>query len=67
MEDALLHKMIGHLKQELREIQFATHALESLAAGKPRRGRPPKIVAEFSQIMRAAGKRPRSKPGASQD
>lgn len=42
MDDKTLRKMIEQLHRELREIRYAQWALESVAAGKPRRGRPPK-------------------------
>ena len=46
MDAARLRGIIDELRKELRDIQYAMHVLESLAAGKPRRGRPPKIVTE---------------------
>ena len=45
MEEALLRRMIQALRQDLKEISYAIWALESVATGKPRRGRPPKFVA----------------------
>lgn len=61
MEATAIRKMIDQLRRELVEIQFAIHALETLAAGKRRRGRPPK----FAQPKPAAGrKKPKPKPPA---
>jgi hypothetical protein len=42
VDEKTLRKMIEQLHRELREIRYALWALESVAAGKPRRGRPPK-------------------------
>ena len=58
MESAALRKMIDQLRQEWREINYAIHALEALAAGKPRRGRPPKLTLEPAE----KGPRPVRKP-----
>lgn len=60
MEQNALHKMIEQLRKELVEMQYAIHALEALASGKPRRGRPPKLVAD----RLAASKRRKSKSAA---
>jgi hypothetical protein len=46
VEQSAIRKMIDQLRKELVEIQYAIHALEALASGKPRRGRPPKFVTE---------------------
>ena len=47
MEETLLRRAIQGLQHDLKEIRYAIWALESVASGKPRRGRPPKFVAEF--------------------
>ncbi len=58
MEQTALHTMIEQLRKELVEMQYAIHALEALASGKPRRGRPPKLVADW---LASVGKGRRSR------
>jgi len=56
------------LQQEQLEIDNAIRALEFLATGKPRRGRPPKGLAALVQPGRKGkrkGKTSRTAPGAS--
>jgi len=59
VEQSALYKMIEQLRKELVEMQYAIHALEALASGKPRRGRPPKLLADR---LAPATKRRKSKP-----
>lgn len=61
MKQTVIRKMIDQLQKEMVEIQYAIQALEALAAGKPRRGRPPKFLGDRPA---AAPKRrkPRSEP-----
>jgi len=61
VEQIALNKMIEQLRKELGEMQYAIHALEALASGKPRRGRPPKILADR---LAPAAKRRKSKTAA---
>ena len=42
LDQATLRKLIEQLRQEQQEITYALWALEAVASGKPRRGRPPK-------------------------
>jgi len=44
MDNGVLRRMIEQLRGELVEIHKAIGALETLATGKRRRGRPPKIL-----------------------
>ena len=48
----------GH---DLKEIRYAIWALESVAIGKPRRGRPPKFLGDFPSLPgpKKRGRKPR--------
>ena len=46
VDERTLRAIIDQLRRELEEVRYALWALESVAAGRPRRGRPPKWVAE---------------------
>ena len=52
MDQALLKKMINHLRQELREVVHAIWALQAVARGKPVRGRPPGQIGGRHRIER---------------
>lgn len=47
MSDDFIYRAIKHLREELRRVDYVIQSLESIAEGKPRRGRPPKFVTEF--------------------
>lgn len=46
MEQSVIRQSIEQLRAEILEIQYAIHALETLATGKRKRGRPPKFLTE---------------------
>jgi len=50
VEQSVLRKLIDQLRRELAEIDYTIRALEALASGKRRRGRPPKFVAESRSL-----------------
>ena len=52
MPDSPIHRAIVELRKELARLDQVIRMLETLSMGKPRRGRPPKVLAE---AMRAAG------------
>ena len=43
MDPKTLHRIVTHLQEEWRRINQVIWELEKLAAGKARRGRPPKF------------------------
>ncbi len=51
MGNKIIGSAINQLRQELKQIEQIIHLLETLASGKPRRGRPPKIVGELLKSM----------------
>ena len=51
------------LRKELERLNHVIRMLESLAAGRPRRGRPPKYLAEL-RASSTEGKRKRRKAAA---
>ena len=55
MEQSVLRKIIAQLRKEHAEIESVIRALEALATGKRRRGRPPKVLAG-RQTAAAKGK-----------
>jgi hypothetical protein len=46
VEQQVLRRIIEQLKQEHAQVLYAIRALEALASGKRRRGRPPKFIGE---------------------
>ena len=52
MPESPIHRAIVELRKELTRLDQVIQMLETLSNGKPRRGRPPKVLAE---VMRAAG------------
>lgn len=64
MADEPIYRAIKELKEELARIDYVIQAVESVAEGKLRRGRPPKFLAEIKR--RKGGKRKsRKKSGKS--
>ena len=55
MTDRPIENAIVELRKELTQIDQVIKLLEMLAVGKPRRGRPPKFIAE---ALKAAAKAP---------
>jgi len=49
MANEPVHKVIQQLRAELTRIDQLIHLLEGFAAGKPRRGRPPGILAGLTK------------------
>lgn len=43
-----IHDAIQALRSDLARVDHAIQVIESLALGKPRRGRPPKFLAEMA-------------------
>ncbi len=43
-----IHNAIQALRSDLARVDHAIRVIESLALGKPRRGRPPKFLAEMA-------------------
>ncbi len=56
MADDPIYNAIQALRSDLSRVDHAIQVIESLALGKPRRGRPPKFLAEM-----AAGATPRKR------
>ncbi len=56
MPESPIHRAIAELRKELVRLDQVIRMLETLSIGRPRRGRPPKILAE---AMRAAGISPK--------
>ncbi len=54
MDTTQLQGVIQSLQLDLRRIEAAILALERLALGKPRRGRPPKALHELYRQQEAA-------------
>ena len=53
-----IRRAIVELRKELAQIDQVIRMLESLSTGKPRRGRPPKVLAEVMRSARlSAGRR----------
>jgi hypothetical protein len=52
MSESPIHRAILELRKELARLDQVIRMLETLSIGKPRRGRPPKVLVE---AMRAAG------------
>ena len=51
MGNKIIGSAINQLRQELKQIEQIIHLIETLASGKPRRGRPPKIVGELLKSL----------------
>ena len=54
-----IHNAIQALRGDLARVDHAIQVIESLALGKPRRGRPPKFLAEMAA---ATAPRKRGRP-----
>ena len=54
-----IHNAIQALRSDLARVDHAIRVIESLALGKPRRGRPPKFLAE---MVGAATPKKRGRP-----
>ncbi len=68
MTDRPIENAIVELRKELTQIGQVIKMLETIAAGKPRRGRPPKFIAEAlktggSTPLRPARKRQKKQNG----
>ena len=58
MAENRIMRAIVELRKELAHIDQVIRMLESLSAGRPRRGRPPKALAEVMRSARlTAGRR----------
>ena len=57
MTDRPIENAIVELRRELAQIDQVIKLLEMISVGKPRRGRPPKFIAE---ALKAAGRTPES-------
>ena len=55
MTDRPIENAIVELRRELAQIDQVIKLLEMISVGKPRRGRPPKFIAE---ALKAAGRTP---------
>ena len=58
-----IYNAIKVLREELERLNHVIRMLESLAVGRPRRGRPPKYLAEL-RASSTGGKRKRRKAAA---
>ena len=61
MANEYLYEAIKQLREEQKRVDQIIKNLEALASGKPRRGRPPKVLAELK--AKAAKKRTPKKTG----
>ena len=59
MAEEPIHNAIRALRSDLARVDHAIRVIESLALGKPRRGRPPKFLAE---LQAKAGPKKRGRP-----
>ena len=59
-----IYKAIKELRAELTRIDHIIAAVEAMADGKPRRGRPPKFIAEMLGDKPNGGKRGPKKTSA---
>ena len=57
-----IYKAIQELRKELEHIDYVIQAVESLSAGRRRRGRPPKFLAEAMARAKKAPHKPRKEP-----
>ena len=65
MSSDLIYQAIKELRQELTRLDQIIKSLEGVVSGKPRRGRPPKFLAEVAGLeqtlpRKAKAKSPRS-------
>ena len=58
-----IYNAIKVLREELERLNYVIRMLEGLAVGRPRRGRPPKYLAEITASA-LGGKRKRRKAAA---
>ena len=56
-----IENAIVELRRELAQIDQVIKMLETIATGKPRRGRPPKFISEVLKAAGAASDRPARK------
>ena len=61
MTDRPIENAIVELRRELAQIDQVIKMLETIAIGKPRRGRPPKFISEALKAAGAASGRPARK------
>ncbi len=61
MTDRPIEKAIVELRRELAQIDQVIKMLETIATGKPRRGRPPKFISLALKTAGAASGRPTRK------
>lgn len=59
MAENRIMRAIAELRKELTQIDQVIRMLETLSAGKPRRGRPPKALAEVMRSARLTARRRR--------
>jgi hypothetical protein len=57
-EDRIMRAIV-ELRKELAHIDQVIRMLETLSTGKPRRGRPPKALAEVMRSVAAAARKRR--------
>ena len=63
MAEEPIHSAIRALRGDLARVDHAIRVIESLALGKPRRGRPPKFLSEL-KAAKAPKKRGRPRKAA---
>jgi hypothetical protein len=59
MAENRIMRAIAELRKELTQIDQVIRMLETLSTGKPRRGRPPKALAEVMRSARLTARRRR--------
>ena len=59
MAENRIMRAIAELRKELTQIDRVIRMLEALSTGKPRRGRPPKALAEVMRSARLTARRRR--------
>jgi hypothetical protein len=64
MAEDPIYNAIQALRSDLARVDHAIQVIESLALGKPRRGRPPKFLAEMAASATPKKKRGRPKKTA---
>ncbi len=66
MEEDPIYNAIQALRSDLARVDHAIQVIESLALGKPRRGRPPKFLAEMAAAAKPKKRgRPKKTPASS--
>ena len=61
MDEKILRKAIAELRKQKAHLDQAIDMLEVLASGKPRRGRPPKLLSEDARAQREGVKKAAAK------